>query len=144
MFVLLLVSTSFTNAQEINPARALYNYQMSCQGCHGPEGNGGGGVPGMQGFVGLFLNTTQGREFLVQVPGSANSALTDSELAEVLNWMIGQFGGLSNPSELQPYTANEVARLRLAPLNEVDAYRAMVLANIAQEITREAARGAAN
>ncbi len=128
--MLLVMSSGVAYSQQINPARALYNYQMSCQGCHGPEGQGGGGVPRMQGFVGLFLNTAQGRDFLVQVPGSANSALGNSELAEVLNWMIEQFGGSSNPPGLQPYTAREVGILRKSPLNEVNAYRASVLANI--------------
>jgi len=117
-------------SEEMNSARALYNYQMSCQGCHGPDGLGGGGVPRMQGFVGLFLNTAQGRDFLVQVPGSANSVLNNLQLAEVLNWMIIRFGGASNPPDLVDYTAQEVGDLRKAPLNEVDKYRAGVLANI--------------
>jgi len=127
---LMLILTSTGNAQEVNPERALYNYQVSCQGCHGPSGEGGAGVPRMQGFLGVFLRTQQGREFLVQVPGSANSALNDAMLAEVLNWMVEKFGGASKPQKFSPFTALEVAPLRKAPLNEVDRYRAQVLANI--------------
>jgi mono/diheme cytochrome c family protein len=118
-------------AAEINPQRAQFNYQMSCQGCHAPDGSGANAVPRMRGQVGIFLATEAGREYLVRVPGSAVSALGDADLAEVLNWIVQEFAGASVTVPFEPYTAEEVGKLRQQPLNEVMQYRAQLLADIA-------------
>lgn len=114
---------------EINEARATYNYQMFCQGCHTPDGSGSGEVPALKDHIGVFLNTQQGREFLVRVPGAATSVLSDEKLAEVLNWIVVEFAGssLSSPSAFKPYTAEELGPLRAKPLTEIVNYRREVL-----------------
>lgn len=122
---------------DINPQRALFNYQMSCQGCHSPDGSGANAVPRMRDVVGMFLATDAGREYLVRVPGSAVSALGDADLAEVLNWIIQEFAGASVTVPFQPYTPQEVGRLRQHPLPEVVQYRAQLLADIASAKQRE-------
>jgi mono/diheme cytochrome c family protein len=118
-------------ADGINAGRAQFNYQMSCQGCHAPDGSGANSVPRMLDQVGLFLNTREGREYLVRVPGSAVSALGDAELAEVLNWIVDEFAGDSLTVAFEPYTGDEVGLLRQQPLNEVVHYRAQLIAEIA-------------
>ena len=65
--------------------RAQLNYMLNCQGCHAKDGRGLGDVPALKGFVGNFLSSNEGRAYLIRVPGSANSPLTDVELAEVVN-----------------------------------------------------------
>lgn len=117
-------------ANEINAPRAKFNYQMSCQGCHTPDGTGGKDVPKIKGFIGHFLTTQPGREYLVRVPGSANSALDNEQLAEVLNWMITELGGSSVPENMKMYTAQEVAKLRKNPLFEVVAYRKKLVSQL--------------
>lgn len=114
-------------AEEINDKRAKFNYQMLCQGCHTPDGSGFKDVPQIKGFIGNFLFNQKGREYLVRVPGSANSALNDKDLAEVLNWIILEMGGASTPNNLQRYTAEEVAKLRKKTLFEVIEYRKQLL-----------------
>jgi mono/diheme cytochrome c family protein len=95
------------------------DYMLQCQGCHGAAGRGAPGtVPSLAG-VGRFLAVPGGREYLVRVPGSSQSALDDAELAEVLNWMIREF----DPRDFAPYTAEEVARVRRPPLDDVEAVR---------------------
>ena len=125
------------HAGELNRERALFNYQMFCQGCHTPDGSGANAVPQMKGHVGYFMATPRGREYLVRVPGSATSALDDEQLAEVLNWIILEFAGDSAGGDYEPYTAAEVRQLRQSPLNEVVTYRAHLLAEIAAAKTRE-------
>ena len=117
----------------INEDRARYHYQMFCQGCHTPDGSGVNAVPPLKGMMGVFLRSQRGREFMVQVPGSATSKLDDTQLAEVLNWCIENFSAstLINGDYL-PYTAEEVGRLRQSPLQEIDNTRAEVLAEIAR------------
>lgn len=118
-------------AAGVNPQRAQFNYQMSCQGCHAPDGSGANAVPRMRDAVGMFLAIPEGREYLVRVPGSAVSALDDAELAEVLNWIVQGFAGASLTVPFEPYSAQEVGRLRQHPLNEVVQYRAQLIARIA-------------
>lgn len=112
---------------EMNTDRAKFNYQMFCQGCHTPDGTGGKSVPKIKNYIGYFLQNQIAREYLVRVPGSANSSLNDEQLAEVLNWMIIELGGESVPKNMQYYTANEVAKLRQHPLFEVVEYREMLV-----------------
>ena len=117
----------------INEDRARYHYQMFCQGCHTPDGSGVNAVPPLKGMMGVFLRSQRGREFMVQVPGSATSKLDDTQLAEVLNWCIENFSASSLISgDYLPYTAEEVGRLRQSPLQEIDNTRAEVLAEIAR------------
>lgn len=115
------------NLLKMNTDRAKFNYQMFCQGCHTPDGTGGKSVPKIKNYIGYFLQNQTAREYLVRVPGSANSSLNDEQLAEVLNWMIIELGGESVPKNVQYYTTNEVAKLRQQPLFEVVDYRAMLV-----------------
>jgi mono/diheme cytochrome c family protein len=100
------------------------NYMLQCQGCHLADGGGKpGAVPPLAGFVGRFLTVPGGREFLVRVPGSAQSPLSDAELAALLNWMVSRFGPAVVAADFTPFTAREVARVRRPPLTDVGSVR---------------------
>jgi mono/diheme cytochrome c family protein len=103
------------------PLEKVYsNYLLGCGGCHGIDGVSNARlVPQLRGQVGYFLNTKQGREYLVRLPNVAFYTASNEELAEMLNYMVFTFGGAGVPASAKPYTAVEVARLRKAPLNEV-------------------------
>lgn len=89
-------------------------------GCHGEEGElESDGMPRLAGFVGYFLNIKEGREYLIQVPGVANSPLNDAEISELLNYMINQFSGLSMPQTFKPFTEEEVSEYRIIQLVNV-------------------------
>ena len=103
-------------------------YMLQCRGCHLADGGGTPGVvPPLAGHVGRFLTVPGGREFLVRVPGSAQSPLSDAELAEVLNWIVRRFGPAEVAKSFEPYTAEEVARVRRPPLIDVDSVRRALL-----------------
>ncbi|HKR86842.1 MAG TPA: cytochrome C [Phenylobacterium sp.] len=88
------------------------NYMVNCQGCHLPNGAGmPNKVPDMRGQLGRFVSIPEGREYLVRVPGVANSKLSNAETAELLNWLVGVMGP-ATAAHSAPYTAEEVARLR--------------------------------
>lgn len=125
-----LISTNCHASEPINEQRALFNYQMLCQGCHVGDGRGGKDVPDFRGKVGFFLLTPEGREYLIKVPGSANSALDSKQLAELMNWMLPIMGKDSMPDNFIPYTEQEVATLRQEPLMEVVEHRAKLLKDI--------------
>ena len=103
---------------------------LNCQGCHLPDGDSAGDVPRMKDFVGNFLKVPGGREFLVQVPGSANAALDDARLAELLNWMLAEISAEQLPADFQPYTAAEVGKYRASPLQDVLAVRVRLIRKI--------------
>ena len=99
------------------------DYMLECQGCHLPDGAGTNDVPDLRDGIGRFIGVDGGRAYLVQVPGSSQSALDDADLAEVLNWMIRAFGPAEVAASFQHFDAEEVARFRTVPLVEVDAVR---------------------
>ena len=114
-----------------NADKARVDYMLNCQGCHLPEGRGiPGVVPVMKGYVGNFLRVPGGREFLVQVPGSANAALDDAALADLLNWVLVTMSPEQLPAGWVPYTGAEVAKLRAVPLREVSQVRAALVARM--------------
>ena len=131
--LLLTVSASaaIQAATEIDHARAQSNYMLNCQGCHLADGSGLPGiVPSMRGIVGSFLTVPGGREFLVQVPGSANAPISDAELAELLNWILTTMSAENLSPDFQYYTGEEVAQLRQHTLMDVESVRAGIVAKI--------------
>jgi hypothetical protein len=109
-------------------------YVLNCWGCHKPGGEGiPGTVPRLKDTVGDFLHVPGGRAYLVEVPGVAGSALSNAEVAEVLNWMLETFSKDQIPSGFQPYTEAEVAKYRPHELNNVMTVRAALAAQLAEQ-----------
>jgi len=123
-----------------NGRSAHVNYMTECQGCHLSDGSGQkGSVPSMKGELHRFLVVEGGREFLVQVPGSANSKLSDADLAALLNWLLPKMGGIT-ANGFKPYTAEEVALYRVQRLVDVTGTRAALVAKFAQPETSSITR----
>jgi cytochrome c553 len=126
-----------------NAQRAWQHWVLNCQGCHRPDGTGSEATaPSIAGTVARFLHAPGGREYLGQVPGVATSPLGDADLAEVLNWMLWRFDAAHIPATFQPYTADEVGRLRQHPLRiEASRVRNDLLKKAATAPARATARG---
>lgn len=129
LFLLLAASSGWAT----EPAEA--DYMLNCQGCHLPDGSGfpARQVPDLRNQMGRFLSVPGGREFLVQVPGSAQTALNDADLARLLNWMLLRFSAAQLPADFQPYTAAEIGALRKQPLAQVSEVRSELLERIARQ-----------
>jgi hypothetical protein len=103
------------------------NYMLQCMGCHAPDGRGEPGhVPSVKASLLPFARLTAGRCYLVQVPGAAQSTLSDHELAELLNWMISNLSATKS-DRFRRFTEAEVARYRRTPLVQVTATRNALL-----------------
>jgi hypothetical protein len=112
-------------------ASPAQDYMLYCMGCHGPEARGvPGKVPALAGAVSRFMRTAQGRDYVLRVPGAANSALDDAQLAAVLNWLAARDAAAAD-AEPAPFTAAEVALVRRIPLTNVLATRHEVVAALA-------------
>jgi hypothetical protein len=104
------------------------NYALQCMGCHTPDGAGvPDRVPSIRDTLVPLAGMAEGRRYLVQVPGSAQSTLSNAELAELLNWMIRNLSGVTPPGTLAPFTEQEVRQYRAKTLTQVRATRERLL-----------------
>ncbi len=126
------------------PPPAQRDYLLACGGCHGLLGTTNSkAVPQLKGLVGYYLNTPEGRSYLPRLPNVAFAALSDQDLAAVLNYVVFDLGGASVPSGAQPYDAAEVARWRARPLTEVPLtqYRRRLVASLIEHYRAPTALG---
>jgi mono/diheme cytochrome c family protein len=109
------------------------DYILYCMGCHGDQAQGvPGKVPPLAGSVALFMRTPEGRNYVLRVPGAANSALSDAQLAAVLNWLAARFPPADAAArQSTAFTAAEVSELRRTPLADVKARRSEVVRALA-------------
>ena len=123
-----LASGAFTATVAASPAQ---DYMLYCMGCHGAQAQGvPGKIPPLAGSVSLFMRTAEGRNYVLRVPGAANSALADAQLAAVLNWLAESYGAPGEPRAV-PFTVDEVSRVRHTPLADVQARRREVIRALA-------------
>jgi len=119
-------ATPRANAESVAITTSVRSlYVVHCAGCHGMDGAGSvlGNVPDMR-RLGHFLRLEGGREFVVSVPGVMGSGLTDQQVADVTNWVLGGMARASLPEGHKPYSAAEVGQARAVPLLDVAAARA--------------------
>jgi len=116
-------------AAQASPAQ---DYTLNCMGCHGATAQGiPGKVPPLANALRRFMRTPAGRNYVLRVPGAANSALSDTQLAAVLNWLAITFDQDATSNAPAPFTSAEVARLRHVPLTSVLATRSAVVRELA-------------
>jgi hypothetical protein len=119
----------FAGAAAANPAQ---DYMLYCMGCHGAQAEGvPGKIPPLAHALGLYMKTPAGRNYVLRVPGAANSALSDSELAAVLNWLAVSYSAGELSLDTPMFTPAEVTKLRHVPLESVLAERREVIGAIA-------------
>jgi cytochrome c553 len=98
-------------------------YLLNCWGCHGSHGEGiKGTAPSLIG-LGDFLKASGGRAYIVEVPGVALSALSDAQIATVMNWVLDTMSKNNLPRDFVPYSADEVHRYRAVRLAELSQTR---------------------
>jgi hypothetical protein len=107
------------------------NYQLQCMGCHRADGTGESGrVPSVRGTLVRFSMIPAGREFVLRVPGVAQSPLTDADMAAVLNWMARNLSDGPLPAGFRDYDAGEVRAVRGRPLAQVSDAREKLLEQV--------------
>lgn len=133
-FLLALVCPMAIAAQSVGSPRL--NFVLHCAGCHAMDGSGNNtpGIPNLRGTIGNFLKVEGGRDYLVQVPGSSQSPLSDQETAELLNWMLREFSAKELPATPKLYSADEVRQLRRRPLPDVIKRRTEITDKLLREV----------
>ncbi len=115
-----------------SPTRAeappLQDYMLYSMGCHQRDGAGfEDRVPPLRG-VDRFLQVPEGRAYLVRVPGVAHAGLSNRRLADLLNWVLAEFG----TSAFEPSTEAEVGPLRSDSFLNPAAARKALLQRLAE------------
>jgi len=115
-------------------SRVVEDYTRTCEGCHQPDGYGMTGiVPRLKDFAGYFTHVPEGRDFLIRVPGVSMALLDDERITEVMNWVLYALSPGQLPADFQPYTVDEVRRLRANPLAEIRKVRAGIIATLREK-----------
>jgi len=108
------------------------DYMLYCMGCHGAQAEGvPGKIPPLAHSLGMFMRTPAGRNYVLRVPGAANSVLNDAQLAAVLNWLAQEFNAGELSADVPLFTAAEVTAQRHTPLTSVLATRREVVRDLA-------------
>jgi mono/diheme cytochrome c family protein len=124
-----------SSATRASPAE---DYALYCMGCHGPEARGvPGKVPPLAGSLGLYMRSPEGRNYVLRVPGAANSVLNDAQLTAVLNWLAARFPAAQATAPAD-FSVAEVTQARHTPLANVQATRREVLRQLAASGTAPA------
>jgi mono/diheme cytochrome c family protein len=127
----LTVALAASSCAAVARASPPQDYMLYCMGCHGAQAQGvPGKIPPLAGSVGLFMRSPEGRNYILRVPGAANSALPDAQLAAVLNWIAATYGAPGD-SPVTPFTVDEVTSARRTPLADVQARRREVIRSLA-------------
>lgn len=120
------------NAQgPADDALAQQHWVLNCMGCHTAAGGGiPGKVPPLANSLGYFEHLPAGRDYVMRVPGASNSALSDQELADVLNWLLTTMNPDALPKDFKPYTAAEIGAHRRPALPDVATVRAGLIRDL--------------
>lgn len=105
MLALLLAMPAFADPET--------DYLLHCSGCHLPDGRSvPPDVPTLQDEIGRIVALPEGRNYIVRVPGAAQTPLNNKDLAAVLNWVLTEFNATTLPADFEPLTENEVRDAR--------------------------------
>lgn len=103
---------------------------LNCWGCHRAHGEGiPGTAPSLRGAAD-FMRVPGGRDYLIEVPGVAQSALDDADVAAVMNWIIESFSADRIFPGFRPYTRDEVAKTRTTHLMDINGARAKLISEM--------------
>jgi mono/diheme cytochrome c family protein len=113
------------------------NFQLNCMGCHLADGSGEPGrVPSLRRSLVLLSSRPAGRDYIIRVPGVAQSPLSDEDTAGLLNWMARNLSDVKLRPDFVEYSAAEVGRSRPHPLTRVAETRARLLRDPAPRLKR--------
>jgi len=129
LFAAVAAASIFATVARASPQQ---DYILYCMGCHGPQAEGvPGKVPPLAHALGRYMRSPAGRNYILRVPGAANSVLSDAQLAGVLNWLAQTFDAQELSGDVPLFSAAEVTSQRHSPLPSVLATRREVIRELA-------------
>jgi hypothetical protein len=108
----LLLSAGATAQQENPPA---FSYLLHCSGCHIEDGSGDPPeVPDLRQDLDVLLGSTEGRSYMLRVPGITDTPITPQEMADLMNWLIAKL--YPDLKGFEKFSAEEVSAGRATRL----------------------------
>ena len=105
-------------------ADAESNYLLHCAGCHLADGSGvADKVPSLKANLGWLAAREEGRDYLARVPGASQAPVSDAELADVINWMLIEFGSVSANQTDRLLSEDDVSTARVNVLADPELRR---------------------
>ncbi len=135
MAVMLASAACAAQTRSTASLAAYKDYMLQCAGCHRYDGTGvtRQGVPSFRDSIGLLAGLPAGRDYMIRVPGAAQSQLSNAELAAVLNWAVMTYGPHQAGAASRPFTAGEVGAARQHRFDDVARARKAVAQAIAAQ-----------
>ncbi len=108
------------------------DFLLHCSGCHAQDGRGleNKGIPALKDQVGYFLRTDGGRAYVMQIPGLLSAGMSDARAADVTNYILARFAGVSLPENFVPYTVEEAKRYRESRPADIPGKRKLLAAEL--------------
>ncbi len=109
---------------------ARSTYLERCGGCHGVDGRSLTVlIPDLKDKAGYFLCDGEARDYVSRLPNIVFSRITDREMADLMNYVSFDLGGVSATRHAPAFTAAELARARKRALSipDLEAYRAKIV-----------------
>lgn len=127
-----LVLCGITQASAATQEKAQRDlYLLHCAGCHRPHGYGAlPEVPGLHDELGYMVQVEGGRDYMVRVPGAAQSPISDVELQTIVNWMLLEFNADTLPDDFVPLSLTEVRQARANVLADPLRYRTLLMQRV--------------
>ncbi|MCB1670404.1 MAG: hypothetical protein R3F41_17865 [Gammaproteobacteria bacterium] len=120
-------------AQTYQPAS---NYAQHCAGCHLPDGSGfPPEVPNLRVDLGYLIDSAEGRDFMLRVPGVTGVPISAPEVVDLMNWIIATF--YPERTDFVPFTTEEVESGRSRPLWDPLGYRSQMFPDLYPELSLE-------
>ena len=121
--VMLIVLLSLSG--NILAASPRINYLLYCTGCHAVDGAGKPpNVPTLRDELGRMISVPEMRSYLVRIPGASQAPISDTDLTDVINWLLHEFNNDTLPANFEEYTVAEVSSARQNILADPLKYRA--------------------
>jgi cytochrome c peroxidase len=113
--VILLSLSASVWGEEIDPP--AFAYLLHCSGCHLEDGSSAPPiVPDLRYGLGPLLTIPEGRSYLLGVPGVTDTPIPASEMAGLMNWLIGTL--YPDRTDFEPFTVEEINDGRLNRLDD--------------------------
>lgn len=129
------VAAASAPASYAESTAAYKDYMLQCAGCHRYDGAGVSqkAVPSFRNSVGFLAMLPAGRDYMIRVPGAAQSQLGNAELAAVLNWIVATYGPDRAASGFRPFTPSEVGAARPYRFDDVAPVRRALDQQLAEQ-----------
>ena len=115
---------------------AAFRYLQHCAGCHLVDGSGvPPEVPNLRSDLGYLLNSPEGRDYMLRVPGVIGVPIPAEEVVDLMNWIITAF--YPERTNFEPFTLEEIEAARTRPLFDPLGYRSEMFPDLYPDLSHE-------